>query len=211
MTAVHPDCAAATMQAAQLLESMGHQVSESHPQALDEMHAMAEAFNATWAVSSVMGLEYLSEQLGRPITQDDIEPTNWGLSSQGKSISAIDYAKAQAAMGAFRRSVLTWWEDGFDLLLTPTTAVPPPKIGELTASEDDPVRASRRSLPYAVFTSPFNTTGQPAISLPTGQSDGLPVGVQIVGAYGREDLLIAVGAQLEEAVNWSARRAAIHA
>ena len=211
MAAVHPDCAAATLQAAQLLESMGHQVSESHPQALDEMHAMSDAFNATWAVGSVMGLEYLSEQLGRPITEEDIEPGNWALSGRGRSISAVDYAKAQAAMGTFRRAVLSWWEGGFDLLLTPTTAAPPPKIGELTASKDDPVRASRRSLPYAVFTSPFNTTGQPAITLPTGQSDGLPIGVQLVAAYGREDLLISVGAQLEEAVNWSARRAAIHA
>jgi amidase len=67
------------------------------------------------------------------------------------------------------------------------------------------------SLPYTVFTSPFNVSGQPAISLPLGSSDGLPVGVQLVAAYGREDLLMAVGAQLEAEVHWSEQRAPIHA
>jgi amidase len=66
-------------------------------------------------------------------------------------------------------------------------------------------------MPYAAFTSPFNTTGQPAISLPMGSSGGLPVGAQIVAAYGREDILIAVGSQLEAKVRWSENRAPIHA
>jgi amidase len=62
-----------------------------------------------------------------------------------------------------------------------------------------------------VYTSPFNCTGQPAISLPVGSSDGLPIGVQLVSAYAREDQLISVGGQLERATDWSARRAPIHA
>ncbi|MDP7598653.1 MAG: amidase family protein, partial [Acidimicrobiales bacterium] len=68
-----------------------------------------------------------------------------------------------------------------------------------------------RSLPYATFTSPFNTTGQPAISLPMGSSEGLPVGTQLVAGYGREDILISVGSQLEAEVQWSRERAPIHA
>jgi amidase len=133
------------------------------------------------------------------------------LAERGRGVSATDYAGAQAIMGAFRRTMATWWEDGFDLLVTPTTALPPPRIDELTPTDDDPLRGSKRSMPYAVFTSPFNTTGQPAISLPLGSSDGLPVGVQLVAAYGREDLLMAVGAQLEAEVHWSEQRAPIHA
>ena len=118
--------------------------------------------------------------------------------------------KAQAVMGTWRRALATWWED-FDLLLTPTTAAPPPPLGELTPSDEDPVRGSKGSVPYSVYTSPFNTSGQPAISLPLGSSDGLPVGVQLVASYGREDLLIAVGAQLAAEVRWSEQRAPIHA
>ena len=104
----------------------------------------------------------------------------------------------------------SWWNN-FDLLLTPTTAQPPARIGELTPTDDDPVRGSKGSLPYSVYTSPFNCTGQPAISLPIGSSDGLPVGVQLVGAYGREDLLLSVAGQLERIEDWSASRAPIHA
>ena len=69
-----------------------------------------------------------------------------------------------------------------------------------------------RSLPYAAYTSPFNATGQPAISLPTGfTSDGLPIGIQLVAAYGREDLLFRIGAQIEDEIQWSTKRATIHA
>jgi amidase len=66
-------------------------------------------------------------------------------------------------------------------------------------------------MPYAAFTSPFNITGQPGISLPLGTSGGLPIGVQLVAAYGREDLLVAVASQLEAEVHWSDTRAPIHA
>jgi amidase len=69
-----------------------------------------------------------------------------------------------------------------------------------------------RSLPYSVFTSPFNVSGQPGISLPLHwNDDGLPIGVQLVAAYGREDLLIRVAAQLEEAEPWKDRRPPLHA
>ena len=77
--------------------------------------------------------------------------------------------------------------------------------------EEAPIRASIESVPYSVFTAPVNTTGQPAISLPIGSSNGLPVGIQLVGAYGREDLILAVSSQLEEMVNWSENRAPFHA
>jgi amidase len=73
------------------------------------------------------------------------------------------------------------------------------------------MRGSKGSIPYSVFTAPFNTSGQPAISLPLGSSNGLPIGVQLVAAYGREDLLIAAGSQLEAEVRWSENRAPIHA
>jgi len=66
-------------------------------------------------------------------------------------------------------------------------------------------------MPYATFTSALITTGQPAISLPLGASEGLPVGVQLVAAYGREDVLVDVGSQLERKVDWSQHRAPIHA
>ncbi|NDH37415.1 MAG: amidase, partial [Acidimicrobiia bacterium] len=96
---------------------------------------------------------------------------------------------------------------GFDVLVTPTLAGPPPKIGAL--SGDDSTDRIREIMQY---TAQFNMTGQPAISLPLHMSaDGLPMGVQFVGAPYREDLLLRLAAQLETAAPWSQRRPAVHA
>jgi len=68
-----------------------------------------------------------------------------------------------------------------------------------------------RSVPLATFTAMFNTTGQPAISLPVHwTADGLPVGSQLVAAYGREDQLIRVAAQIEQARPWADRWPSLH-
>ena len=209
----HADCEAATRRTADLLADMGHEVVESRPEAfgqIGELKDLAWAFILNWSVGAVVSLETLGARLGRTVTADDVEPGTWFLAERGRGFTAPDYARAQAVMGTWRRALATWWED-FDLLLTPTTAAPPPPLGELTPTDEDPVRGSKGSVPYSVYTSPFNTSGQPAISLPLGSSDGLPVGVQLVAAYGREDLLIAVGAQLEAEVRWSEHRAPIHA
>jgi amidase len=113
----------------------------------------------------------------------------------------MEYAQAVAREGA------SWWSD-HDLLLTPTMALPPAEIGEIgTGDEDNPLMPIVRATPYAIFTAGFNSSGQPAISLPMHWSeDGLPIGVQLVAAYGREDLLLQVAAQLEQAQPWADRR-----
>ena len=110
-------------------------------------------------------------------------------------------------MHTYRRGMAEWWEAGWDLLLTPTTLMPPPRIGELTSTETDPLRNSMRSIPYAAFTSMFNVTGQPAISLPLHRtSDGLPIGVQIGGPLGSEALLLKLARTVEIAAPWHQRR-----
>ena len=89
-------------------------------------------------------------------------------------------------------------DDGFDLLLTPTMAALPAPIGAVQGEDVD--GALLGALPYAVFTAPFNMTGQPAMSVPaTWSATGLPIGVQLVAATGREDLLLRVASQLEAA------------
>src|SRR5205814_8913879 len=106
------------------------------------------------------------------------------------------------------RRVATWWHEGWDLLLTPTLGGPPPRIGELL----NPDGGAARVAELVPYTTHFNVTGQPAISLPLAwNGDGLPIGVQLAAAYGREDLLIRVGAQLEQARPWAGRRPAVHA
>jgi amidase len=120
-------------------------------------------------------------------------------------MSAHDYLTALDGMHAFGRRLEAHWAD-FDLLLTPTVPQVPPRIGDLGPHTDLAVLGPGLGA-RTVFCAPFDVTGQPAISLPLHWTDdGLPVGVQLVGATGREDLLLAVGAQLEAARPWADRR-----
>ena len=105
-----------------------------------------------------------------------------------------------------------WWAEGFDLLVTPTIAAPPPRIGELAEAPDDPDIGTSKALALMPFTAQFNVTGQPAVSLPLAWSSaGLPIGVQLVAAYSGEDVLIRLASQLEQAQPWSDRRPRIFA
>jgi amidase len=144
---------------------------------------------------------------GKPIGQEDVEPCTWALAEAGRSHSASEYILSVGYAQLLARGLLAWWQD-YDLLLTPTMALPPSEIGSIRADEaDDPMSPIVRSIPYAAFTAAFNASGQPAISLPLHWSDdGLPIGVQLVGDLGREDLLIRVASQLEQAVPWADRR-----
>ncbi len=112
----------------------------------------------------------------------------------------------------FGRDLAAWWESGFDLLVTPTQAEPPPELGFISSTADEPVRAFVRAAPYGMFTLPFNLSGQPGLSIPgVPHESGLPIGVQLVARAGREDLLLAVAAQLEQDQPWADRRPRLHA
>jgi amidase len=92
------------------------------------------------------------------------------------------------------------------MLLTPTLGEPPLEVGELYAAEGDVLAPMRRATSFVPFTPPFNVSGQPAINVPLHWNDeGLPIGIQLVAAYGREDLLIRVASQLEQAQPWAGR------
>jgi amidase len=102
-----------------------------------------------------------------------------------------------------------WWAGGFDLLVTPTLATPPPRIGELHGISDDGRSAEEKIFGLISFTPQFNITGQPAISLPLAWSEsGLPIGLQFIAASAREDVLLRIAAQLEQAQPWADRRPA---
>ena len=107
--------------------------------------------------------------------------------------------------------MVAWWQD-YDLLLTANTAEPAPRLGDIVDASFDPLRALERAIPFAVFTGPFNITGQPAVSLPLWWTDdGIPVGVQLVADQYREDVLLRVAAQLEAARPWADRRPPVSA
>jgi len=208
---VAPSLVDAVSQVGDLLESMGHVIDRNSPPALAQMGELSSHFLTSWGVGARHSLSTISEMLGRPVDQYDVEPSTWQMSEMAAGVSATEYLAAQMAFGQFRRDMLGWWAEGWDLLLTPTTAMPAPRLGELVSTDADPLAPLIRSTPYAAFTAPFNTTGQPAISIPMGHdADGLPLGIQLVAAYGREDLLIAVASQLETELDWASKRAPLH-
>jgi amidase len=208
---VHPDCGAAVKDAARLLESLGHRVEEAHPQAMDDFEFLRH-FGTVVTSWTARDLEYWAVATGRAIGPQDVEPYTWGLAEMGRQVSVVQYIHAVEWLSTYTRRVAKWWADGFDLLLTPTMAEPPPRLGELGPTAEDPLHGLFRSTPFSVFTAPFNVTGQPAISLPLFWSkDGLPLGTHLIAAYGREDLLIRIAAQLEQARPWAGRRPPLHA
>jgi amidase len=203
----HPACVAAARDAAALLEGLGHDVDDSAPDALGDPDYIPQ-FLVRWTSGVLWNLAHWSAATGREIGEADVEPLTWALADQGRSHTGADLLRAVEYAQRVSRRGARWWADGHDLLLTPTTAEPPPRLGEHAAPADNPLAPIVRAVPFAVFTAGFNTTGQPAISLPLGQTDdGLPVGVQLVAAFGREDLLLRVAAQLEQAAPWIGRTA----
>jgi amidase len=204
-----PDCAAAVQGAAHLLESLGHEVEIAWPVALDDPHFSGH-YRTIVAASTAADLAYWEAQLGRSLTDEDVEPSNLVLAAIGKNITAADYLAAESWLHGYTRRVVQWWhgDHPFDLLLSPVLAGPPPRLGWLS----DPKLGGRRLRELLQYTAQFNVTGQPAISLPLHWSAaGLPIGVQLVAAYGREDLLVRVAAQLELAQPWTGRIPPIHA
>ena len=199
---VDPECAAAAERAAALLEDLGHTVEPTGPPALSDERLLAN-FAKTWGVGTAFALDQAGELLGRPVTEDDVEPATWFSAERGRQTPGTDLLKTQNAQQLFGRAMASWWADGWDLLVTPTTARPAPVIGELISTPDNVLASFINSMPYGTFTLPFNLTGQPAISVPMGQTaTGLPLGVQLIAAYAREDLLLQVAAQLEATNPW---------
>jgi amidase len=206
-TPLHPDCVAAVEDVAKLLQSLGHSVEESHPAALDE-HEQIHHFGVVVNCHTVLALEQIGAMVGKKIGRDDVELWTWTMAERGLSVSAGEYLAAIHWLQVWTRRIAKWWSDEkFDLLLTPTIAEPPPPLGELVTTREDPTAGWERLMEVIQFTPPYNATGQPAISLPLHwNAAGLPIGTHLVAGFGREDLLIQVSSQLEQARPWKDRR-----
>jgi amidase len=208
MPAVDPEIVAAVDAAGRLLEQLGHRVDGDGPTALDD--DVNRGFFPVFAAAVARDLDRWSERTGDPIGPDDVEPLNWTTAEIGRRVSGPDYLRAVEHLQADSRRLAAWWKY-HDLLVTPTIGILPPELGVI-----GPAAPGEQSLPVMAqitqFLMPWNITGQPAISLPLAMSaSGLPIGVQLVAATGREDLLIRVASQLEAAAPWADRRPPVHA
>ena len=196
---VHSDCVRGVHEAARSLAALGHEVEESAPATLAD-YAERALYGTLLGPAGYRGvLDELAERLGREVTEADVEPFLWALANlDGGAASPGELAEARRWNRAWVDRCLAWFDD-FDLLVTPTVCEPAPPLSELDPTRHPPLELLERMVPHMAFTEPWNATGQPAITLPLAWSRcELPIGVQLVAGPGREDLLLAVAAELLE-------------
>jgi amidase len=207
--AIERDCVAAVEDAAKLLESLGHHVDHEFPKSMADPTVVG-SFTTLWSSTLLYDLHAWEAKLGRQITHDDVEPLTWALAEMGRSATALQLLESYHAVNDFSVATASWWDD-HDLLLTPTLGQVPVPLGTFH-TPDEPILGYIKAAEFVPFTPVFNVTGQPAISLPLYETaGGLPVGIQLAAAYGREDLLLRVASQLEQARPWADRRPRVHA
>lgn len=197
--AVHADCAAAAAGAAAMLEKLGHRVEAANLRFPQD--ALLATMQYLMAAPMSVQIDHRLAELGRGLSDDDLETMPRVQYERCKSRSVTDLSFAYSELDRAAREIGQFFA-GYDVLLTPTLGKPTPPLGLLDAMDVDAIW--QHGGIYGALTSPFNTGGQPAISLPLGEdSTGLPLGTQLVAAHGREDLLLRVASQLEAAYPWS--------
>jgi amidase len=183
--------------AARLVAELGHHVELATPSTLDTTEHF-ELILGYWPIKVAGRLIEAEQRLGRPIKEEELEPTSFFMLQRARQWSLVDHAAILQRIYDYGKRTLAWYRTGFDLLLTPTIGCPPPLLGVLTGPPGN-VDGMR----WGSFAPIANLTGQPAISLPLHwTADGLPLGVQFVADVGREDVLIRIASQLEAARPW---------
>jgi amidase len=185
-----------------LLESLGHTLIEKPSLGIE----WKRFYRAQMSVSGAMfaaAIDRWSERLGRAPEEGELEPLAWAAYRAGKSLAGAEVGAGLATLRLMARQILALWRD-FDVLLTPVTITPAPRIGHLDPVNVEPREFHRRQGRVFNFTPPYNITGQPSLSLPLGTSaDGLPIGMMFTARYADEATLFRLAAQLENARPWS--------
>lgn len=194
-TAVDPECVRAWEDASLLLGSLGHEVVDVEVPLPRE--AVAD-FETCWAVLTALSVVPPErEHLLRPLTR-------W-LSERGRAVSGPEFG---LAIGAVRRHAAAALAAlaAYDAVLTPTLASPPLPVGAMR-DDADPAADFEAQKRFTPWTSAWNVTGMPAVSLPLHWTpDGLPVGVMLAARPAEEELLLGLAAQVENAASWADRR-----
>lgn len=222
---MHPECIRAVEDAAQLLEGLGHTIEEAEPD-IDGV-ALAKSYFTMYMGEIAADVAEIGKFLGRKARPTDVEGTTWALNLLGHACNAGEFVSAIRQWNTFARRMGTFFST-YDLYLTPTTAFPPAKIGELKPKPAEQIlmtitnslrlgrlmRASGiadkiavESLVKTPFTQLANVTGLPSMSVPLHwTADNMPIGVQFVGRLCDEAMLFRLASQLEQARPWFNKR-----
>lgn len=217
-------CVRALESTVALCRDLGHELIEDRPQV--DADAFAQAFLTMVAVETRATIDDLAAFLKRKPRAEDFEPGTWAMALLAERISGAEFARAVGYLKRTARQIAAFFER-YDILLTPTLASPPLRLGQLMPDERQAaavkliarlhagwlleVAASidelaRETFEFIPFTPIFNVTGQPAMSVPLEWTEeGLPIGMHFVGRFGDEATLFRLAAQLEQARPWFER------
>ncbi len=221
---IDPEVRTAVDAAATLCESLGHDVAIDEPKGID-YSAMSYALLMLFASQIGWHLGAGNPLAGKPLRSGDLEPATLALLTIARVLSADELTTAVANQRLLA-GVFDAFMQRYDVLLMPTLAAPPVRIGELALTKKESMqiavlarlrsralirKAARdiaaRMFDWLPYTPLFNLTGQPAMTLPLHTSaGGLPVGVQFAARLGEEGRLFSLAAQIESAAPWADRR-----
>ncbi|MBS0564958.1 MAG: amidase [Proteobacteria bacterium] len=202
---IDAECRAGVHAAGRLLEGLGHHVAPARPAA--DVAGMMRAWTDIVACGTALSVAKTIEARGRPLAAGEIEGVARGAMAHAASLTGPDYLRAVGQIHAFGREMAAFFAGGWDVLLTATLAEPPALVGRFAHGTEDYV--AYRTGPgmvfdYSPFCAAFNASGQPAASLPLHRTDtGLPVGIHLAAAFGEDEMLIALSAEIEAARPWA--------
>jgi len=210
-TQFHPDCKDAVKDAARLCESLDHIVEEITPEELSYPN-LFKTFGVIFSCLTGHAIAYWEKKLGKKLTQDQLESTTWTSYQAGLKRTGADYLVTIEDSQYFSRKLTRWFhKNGYDMILTPTIMIPPPKLGAFQPIPDDPRIWAKMANTFVALTYVFNITGQPAMSIPLfWNQNNVPIGVQFAGRFGDEATLFRLAAQLERTKPWVDRKPSIH-
>jgi len=192
-------------------ERAGHELVEDSP--VFDYEEYLQAVCVVWAFGMYAGIDMFAAAEGRTISEENAEPLILSFYRHSKALTGADVMMADFALNKFRRTFGAFFEQ-YDMLLTPTLMKLPEPLGRYTKmrTDVDYVGYMRLCDETRVHTTAANVTGQPAMTLPLGQSkSGLPIGVQFNARFGEEDKLIRLASRLEQEMPWRDRIPPVHA
>jgi amidase len=206
--------AGALTRTVRLLESLGHEIEPADVGLGLGWEEFVLANAHLWSANLTATIDELAAAFDRPIDTSTVEPVTLAGYHYGRRVTGTQFVAALAVRNRVARSLARAFT-AYDVLLTPTMPELPLPLGTYAegAGVLDGLGWIARVFDRAPFTVPFNVAGTPAISVPltADTATGLPIGMQFAAAYGREDLLFRLAAQLEQASPWSGRTPAVWA
>jgi amidase len=207
---VDPEVVRVLHDTVRLCEDLGHELVEATPKIDGRRHLLGK--ERIYGANLARMIDDLAVVLDRNPSEDNLERATWLAYQLGKNLSATDLLEALEINTQVERTLGQFFTE-YDVLLSPTLARPPLRIGEVNANAPvvDEEQWEYKKIFFAPYTYLFNTTGQPAMTVPLGSSsDGLPIGMQFAGRFADEATLFQLAGQLELARPWAGKRPIVH-